>query len=714
MNRRLNLNAPAARQLRLASSGGSLKFENADGTKLPRFEILAYTGNRIDHHGFWTGVVVDLAGIDLREGKPRSFLQQHDETKILGHLESARVDNGQLYVAAVLSAAGYPEADRVVAMARNGYSWEASIGVDVIETTDLRAGQKTMVNGREVVGPVEIVTKSRLREVSLVAAGADPDTETRLAAQRAGSNKETRMGFEAWLKNKGKVLADLTDAEKATLQAEYDAEQTAAAGEGDEVTAGAGTATSVQAASRGRLAASNTRTPIQASNDELAANLTRQNRILQLCGQTNLELAARAIRENWSPEKTELEIFRLRASSAPAAHIRTGASDQNIGLRLAAGLTAGTMKDDERVRRFGAQAVEQGDRLNLGASLQKTVRLFLSAHGQWSPDMTPTDELRIARQIDTEMRQGLRSPRMIQAASASTIPLAGVFSSYVDARLREQWARQNMTWREFASTRSVANFQPSKSYQIDLQGTMREVAKDGTLQDVSLQESEFSTQAKQIGCILTITEVMYINDHLGALDRLPGMFAMHAAQQMEIDAYKVLLSMVGTEIAAAKGNYIEGADSAFSIEAISSLEQKLMDQVDANGMPILLQPNKVLVTTKNKTTAELLFQARQVNETTTANKPKLADNPHAGKFRVVCSPFLSLSKFVSGATADNFAILGDGVLPVDMVFVAGNQDVTVETVDAPADVLGFAIRAYARYGAGKGDARGIAWSKGTV
>ncbi|MFN7439385.1 MAG: hypothetical protein ACK5TV_04270, partial [Phycisphaerales bacterium] len=708
--RRLNLNVSRTRQIRLASSGGSMKFQNADGTKLPRFESLAYTGSRIEHPGFWDGVVVDLAGIDLREGKPRSFLRQHDESKILGHLESARVDTGQLYVAAVVSAIGYPEADLVVAMAKNGYSWEASIGIDVIETRELRAGEKTVVNGREVVGPVEIVTTSRLREVSLVAAGADPDTETRLAAQRAGETKEKRMGFEAWVKAKGKVLADLTDDEMTTLQAEYDAEQADAAKAGEAAAAGSGAATGVQAASRGRLAAANSRSTIQASDEELAQNLERQSKILEICGTTHLELAAKAIRNKWTAEKVELEVFKLKASSAPAAHINSGTTPGTIGLCLAAGLTAGVMKDDDRIRRFGAQAVEQGDRLSLGSSLQKTVRQFLAAHGEYSVNMSHTDELRAAKALDLQLRA--QAKRTIQAASASTIPLASVFNSYVDARLREQWQRQPMTWRQFCSVRPVANFQPSKSYQIDLLGTMREVAKDGTIQDVSLQESEFTTQAKQIAGIVNITEVMYINDHLGALDRLPGMFAVHAAQQIEIDAYKVLFSMLGTEISAARKNYIEGADSAFSIESISALERLLMDQVDANGLPILLQPTKVLVTTKNKTAADLLYKAQQVNETTTANKPKLADNPHQGKLTPICSPFMSLTKFVPGSQEDNFAILGDSVMPVDMVFVQGNQDVTVEAVDAPADVLGFSIRAYARYGAGKGDGRGLAWSKG--
>ena len=68
------------------------------------------------------------------------------------------------------------------------YDWQLSIGADVIEAVDVPDGEERTVNGRILKGPILLVTKSKLCEVSVVAVGADSDTHLRIAASFQNKN----------------------------------------------------------------------------------------------------------------------------------------------------------------------------------------------------------------------------------------------------------------------------------------------------------------------------------------------------------------------------------------------------------------------------------------------------------------------------------------------------------------------------------------------
>ena len=90
------------------------------------------------------------------------------------------------------------------------------------------------------------------------------------------------------------------------------------------------------------------------------------------------------------------------------------------------------------------------------------------------------------------------------------------------------------------------------------------------------------------------------------------------------------------------GNYITGATSDVSIAGLTAAEIAFRLQTDANGDPIAVTPKFLLGTVSNAVAARQLFVETKVNETTTANKPKVASNPHAGMFEPVSSPLASV------------------------------------------------------------------------
>ena len=82
----------------------------------------------------------------------------------------------------------------MVALARSGFALQASVGLEALETERIAAGKKVNVNGRVVASGrgLTLVKRGRLREVSVVAIGADRTTSVDVAARR-GINGSTGM-----------------------------------------------------------------------------------------------------------------------------------------------------------------------------------------------------------------------------------------------------------------------------------------------------------------------------------------------------------------------------------------------------------------------------------------------------------------------------------------------------------------------------------------
>lgn len=153
--------------------------------KRPRVSMLAYSGGVMTVPG-WGAVVIDLDGLNI-SGQV-VFLSGHknDLGEIIGH-GRAQVHGNALYVEGVLTEAT-PAGRQTLALAREGVELRASVGVEPRRTRKVRAGDTVQVNGRTLKaegGSFTLIEKGRLREVSVVAVGADAETQVSIAARAA-------------------------------------------------------------------------------------------------------------------------------------------------------------------------------------------------------------------------------------------------------------------------------------------------------------------------------------------------------------------------------------------------------------------------------------------------------------------------------------------------------------------------------------------------
>lgn len=158
--------------------------------KQPRVSIVAYSGGVMTVPG-WGPVAIELAGLDA--SGQIALLADHDATVggVVGH-GTAEVCDGRVIVTGVVSGTGNA-ARQIMELTAGGFEFQASVGVQPIEYTRVRPGEKVEVNGRVLSSRngFTLIRKGRLKEVSITALGADSNTSVAIAAMRRKSTMNT-------------------------------------------------------------------------------------------------------------------------------------------------------------------------------------------------------------------------------------------------------------------------------------------------------------------------------------------------------------------------------------------------------------------------------------------------------------------------------------------------------------------------------------------
>jgi hypothetical protein len=143
--------------------------------------MVAYTGATIDFP-WWGKVVFDLAGMRLDSKLPA--LREHARDRVVGVINESTKEQSTLRAQGYF--AGTPDGREVANLIREGFPYQASVGVWPSEVEELKEGASAQVNGGVFRGPGVIVRQSHVREISFVALGADPQTSVAALAASAG------------------------------------------------------------------------------------------------------------------------------------------------------------------------------------------------------------------------------------------------------------------------------------------------------------------------------------------------------------------------------------------------------------------------------------------------------------------------------------------------------------------------------------------------
>lgn len=156
----------------LAAQGFALSKHQANDSDTPTvrtFSGIANSGKPFYRWG--EASIVDLSDITFKDKIPA--LDGHDRDKRCG-VATLSVENHQLVVSGYLLGNDYGQA--VATDADGGFPWQLSVHVQSDAVTELSAGQSETVNGQTVTGPIAILGKNKIREVSFTPTGVDDDT----------------------------------------------------------------------------------------------------------------------------------------------------------------------------------------------------------------------------------------------------------------------------------------------------------------------------------------------------------------------------------------------------------------------------------------------------------------------------------------------------------------------------------------------------------
>jgi len=643
----LNLTATAQIEVEAASDGA--------GTALPRFQMLAYTGGPMRIAGWKHPVIIDLAGLAIpAQSRPIRF--GHDPLAGVGHTDSIRVEQGQLMASGVVSR-DTAAAREVVISSKNGFPWQASVGASVDEFEFVKDHQQVTVNGRQYSGPLNVVRKSTLGEISFVDLGADGATSASVAAI---ANSES--GAET-----------VNDTDTSTLDGP--------------ITPPTTPATSVVATS-----------PVDDIRAQAAAEVERIAAIRRICSGKNAGLEARAIREGWDAQRIELEILRSTRPTAPAVHVPDNSINCQV-LEAACLLTAKAAHVEEA---YDEQTLDLASRrFRGGIGLQE---LLLEA--AWANGYTGRN-FRDSRSV---LRFAFG--RGIEAA-LSTIDISGLISNVANKFLLEGFFSVERTWRNICAVRNVSDFKTVTSYRLIGKDQYELVAPGGELKHGTLGNEQYTNKADTYGLVLSIDRRDMINDDLGAITTVPRKLGRGSGLKIN-DVFWTNFLANSAFFTVGNKNYLTGTDTALTIDGLTKAEVGFMDQTDSDGKPVGIMPAIALVPTALSAVGSQLYKSLELRDTTANAKFPIA-NPHQGKFRVEVSRYLGNAQYTGNSAKAWYLLAEPTDLPViEVAFLNGQESPTIETAEADFNQLGVQMRGYHDFGVALQDPRGGVKSKGEV
>jgi hypothetical protein len=612
----------------------------ADGTPnaLPRFQMVGYTGGPMRVAGWRHPVILDLAGLSIpSQSRPIRFA--HDPLSGVGHTDAIRVEQGQLVAAGVVSR-DTAAAREVVTSSKNGFPWQASVGASVEEYEFVKENQQVTVNGKQQQGPVNVVRKSTLGEISFVDLGADGATSASVAASRESGDgsleQEDAYGVDVGLSSPESIRA-------------------AAAAETDRIAA-----------------------------------------VRKACGGRHPQIEARAIRDGWNEQRTELEVLRADRPSAPAIHSR----DTTVTALMleAACMLTGKAPDVEQY--YDEPVLDAADRrFKGGINFQELLLEAAWANGY--DGRTFRDHRAVLR---FAFSQGI-------AAASSTIDIGGILSNVANKFLLDGFFSVERTWRNICAIRSVTDFKTVTSYRLIGKDQYEQVQPGGEIKQGTLGQEVYTNKADTYGLVLSIDRRDIINDDLNAITTVPRKLGRGSGLKIN-DVFWTTFMNNAAFFAVGNKNYVAGADTVLSIDGLTKADVAFNDQVDNDGKPIGIMPAIILVPTALNAIGTQLYKSLEIRDNT-ANAKGPIGNPHVGRFRVEVSRYLANAQY-TGNSAKAWYLLAEPVdLPViEMAFLNGQESPTIETAEADFNQLGIKMRGYHDFGVALQDPRGGLKAKG--
>ena len=283
-----------------------------------------------------------------------------------------------------------------------------------------------------------------------------------------------------------------------------------------------------------------------------------------------------------------------------------------------------------------------------------------------------------------------KSIELIQASQNSTVSLPRVFANTLNKAMLAQMNVMPTIYQRMVKTDSASDFRAKNFIRLSGVGGFQTVNAEGELKSLRLLDAQYSAKLSTFGSILGLSREQMVNDDVGAFAQLPEIFGRASALAIEQEFHKVFLAsfVAGNTIGLPPaGHPLNGVLTALDLSpsnmnALTWVLQYFRDQRDAQGMPMMAQPQTLFVPTSLEVPALQTMTA--INATTPAGT-----NVLAGRFNVEVSPYLNNTSIAGNSQKDWYIVGNPNVLPfLILLFLNGASSPTFESADMDFSVVG--------------------------
>lgn len=595
---------------------------------------VAYSGKSVNYYG--SNFIVDLNGLEIADQIPILYNHQNTPAYRLG-VANISNDGKQLRFDGEIDTGS--QLGKWLADVGKKWKWQVSIGFNVTAGSMRYVGENETaeING-ETVTDCYIAGKSKLREISLCAVGADDKTSLEinmslenyfsLNNQTKTNDGEKNMPNENTNPNPAENKVDQTEEMLKTFGSRLD--------------------------------------NLEKKNDEL------EKKNIELSNQ-NLEL---------QKQKAELEAKNKR----PVPMMSFGGTEANASevIENALGVAFGyaPQKDNK-----AAEVAEK--KFKGGIGIKDAMLLAAKACG-FSGDFIKSED---------DFREAANA---IKFGGMTNINLPIILGNLINRRIKDGFRYVEQTWREISEIIPVYDFKDVYTCRLSAGGEFEEIPAGGLIPvGGPITEQTYKNKAKTYGMAYTIDRQTIRNDDTNSISRNAFEFGRKGGLKLN-DVFWTIFLNNADFFKAANNNLLTNA-GALSIDSLSNLVALFDAQTDANGAPIGIDADRLLVAPSNEVMANHLYNDRDIRSNV-SNKEYFTSNPHAGKYRPIKSRYLANSKY-TGYSADDFYIFCDPniMAAMQVCFLDGREEPYIEAFDAEFDTLGVRYRSYFDFGVALAD-----------
>lgn len=502
--------------------------------------------------------VLIASGAQFPKSRQVPFLDSHNRYSVKDQLGSARsitIENNRIDATLVFSKAA--PAEDALSGVRDGHITDVSVGYEVLKRNYIASGDKKTIGGREYHGPVNVVTKWRLREVSLTPIGADAQAKLRgldpaaVRFHQSSEKEEFEMNPELrkLLESRG-MSATLTDDEAQRWLVE-NADKIGKPQEPAKQTDGdkrASTEPAITADAIGKMIAEATRKAILESQQQRAAFDAEVNALCELA-----DMPAESAHCRTLPDVAAVREHLKTAKAKQAEHIPYGGAVRMVSSgvdRLRADIESTLLEkavrgavngDEKKVDKYFPADKRSKTAGNFAhATLLDLAGEFVRAHGIPTLGLT-REQIAICAMFGPE-KAGIRNFRG-EGTYHTTGSFANLTLDAINKSMQIGYTEVPATWRgPMRQAESVADFKQIHRMRMGAMPNLpvwNDTEKPNSTSFADAKES-YAVEARSEGADFSYK--LIVNDDMSALTRVPLMFGDAAGRTVNAVAWSQVTS----------------------------------------------------------------------------------------------------------------------------------------------------------------------------